>query len=59
MPGINKADKIMLTINLTALFNGVAERTHVWGKIVPEEGAPGIFGFRTPSGYTDIIIDLQ
>ena len=59
MPGINKRDKVMLTVNLTALFNGVAERTKIWGRIVPEEGAPGIFDFRTPSGYTDVIIDLK
>lgn len=58
-PGINKGDKVMLTVNLTALFNGVPERTHIWGRIVPEEGAPGIFDFRTPNGYTDTVIDLQ
>ena len=58
MPGINKGDKVMLTVNLTALFNGVAERTHIWGRIVPEEGAPGVFYFRTPNGYYDIVIDL-
>jgi len=59
MPGINKRDKVLLTVNLTALFNGVSERTNIWGRIVPEEGAPGIFNFRTPASYTDIINDLQ
>ncbi|MCK4366247.1 MAG: hypothetical protein KAW45_09350 [Thermoplasmatales archaeon] len=59
IPGINKADKVMLTMNLTALFNGIPERTHIWGKIVPEEGASGIFDFRTPAGFRDIVIDLQ
>jgi len=59
MPGINKGDKVMLTVNLTALFNGVSERTNIWGRIVPEEGAPGIFDFRTPNGYYDTIIDLE
>jgi len=58
MPGMNKADKIMLTINCTALFNGIAQRTHIWGRIVPEEGAPGIFDFITPAGFTDTVIDL-
>ncbi|MCK4902546.1 MAG: hypothetical protein KAS76_04240 [Thermoplasmatales archaeon] len=57
-PGINQADKVMLTINLTALFNGIPERTHIWGKIVPEEGASSIIDFRTPSGFRDIVIDL-
>ena len=58
-PGINKADKVMLTVNLTALFNGVPERTRIWGRVVPEEGAPGIFDFRTPASFTDIVMDLQ
>ena len=58
MPAINKGDKIMLTINLTALFNGVTERTHIWGKIVPEEGGPGVFDFKAPRGFNDVVIDL-
>jgi len=59
MPGINRGDKVMLTVNLTAHFNGIPERTHVWGRVVSEEGAPGMFDFRTPAGYYDTIIDLQ
>jgi flagellin FlaB len=59
MPAINKGDKVMLTVNLTAHFNGISERTKVWGRIVSEEGSPGIFDFRTPCGYYDIIIDLK
>jgi len=59
MPGINRGDKVMLTINLSAHFNGISERTHIWGRIVPEEGAPGVFDFRTPSGLYDTIIDLM
>jgi len=59
MPGINKGDKVMLTVNLTAIFGGVPERSHIWGRIVPEEGAPGIFDFRTPNGLYDVIIDLK
>jgi flagellin FlaB len=58
-PAINRGDKIMLTVNLTALFGGVPQRTNVWGRVVTEEGAQGIFNFRTPAGYQDIIIDLQ
>jgi len=58
MPCINNADKVMLTINLTALFNGVPERTRIWGKIVPEEGISSVFDFRTPSSFIDIVIDL-
>jgi len=59
MPGINKGDKVMLTVNLTALFDGVSERTRIWGRVVPEQGSPGIFDFVTPSGFQDTIIDLQ
>jgi len=58
-PGINKGDKVMLTVNLTALFNGVSERTQIWGRIVPEEGGSGIFDFTTPVGFTDTIVDLH
>lgn len=58
-PGINKGDKVMLTVNLTALFNGVSERTKIWGRVVSEEGAPGIFDFRTPPAYIDTVIDLK
>ena len=58
MPGINKGDKVMLTVNLTALFNGVPERTQIWGKIVTEEGVSGVFDFKTPVGFKDVVIDL-
>lgn len=57
-PGINKGDKVMLTVNLSALFNGLPGRTKVWGRIIPEEGAPGIFDFETPKCFTDTVIDL-
>ena len=59
-PVINRGDKVMLTINLTACFSGggVSERTDVWGMIIPEEGAAGFFGFRTPASYTDEVFDL-
>lgn len=60
MPAINQADKVMLTVNLTALFNGVPERTHIWGKIVSEEGiATGIIDFVTPASFQNTVIDLQ
>jgi archaeal flagellin FlaB len=57
-PVINKGDKIMLTINLSACFLGIPERTDVWGMVIPEDGAPGIYSFRTPPAYTDSIYDL-
>ncbi|RLF27360.1 MAG: flagellin [Thermoplasmata archaeon] len=57
-PVINRGDRVMLTVNLTACFWGLPERTDVWGMVIPEEGAPGIFAFRTPSSYSDIVYDL-
>lgn len=57
-PVINRGDKIMLTINLSACFFGLPERTDIWGMVIPEEGAPGIYAFRTPSAYTASVYDL-
>ena len=59
-PVINRGDKVMITIDLSQCFGtGWAERTDVWGQIVPEEGAPGIISFRTPASYIDDVMDLQ
>jgi len=57
-PVINRGDKVMLTVNLTACFGGVDVRTDIWGMIIPEEGAAGSFGFRTPASYSDEVFDL-
>ena len=57
-PVINRGDKVMLTINLSACFFGLPERTDIWGQVIPEDGAPGIFAFRTPPAYTASIYEL-
>jgi len=58
-PVINRGDKVMLTVNLTACFNpGVSARSDIWGMVIPEEGAAGSFGFRTPASYSDSVFDL-
>jgi archaeal flagellin FlaB len=57
-PVINRGDKVMLTINLSACFFGLVERTDIWGMVIPEDGAPGIFAFRTPVAYTSEVYDL-
>ena len=57
-PVINRGDKVMLTINLSACFLGLTERTDIWGMVIPEDGAPGIFAFRTPVAYTSEAYDL-
>jgi len=57
-PVINRGDKVMLSINASACFQGVQERTDVWGMVIPEDGAPAIFAFRTPAAFTDTVYDL-
>ena len=58
-PVINRGDKMVISVNATATFGGLSERTDVTGRIVPEEGASGIISFRTPASYTDTVYDLQ
>jgi flagellin FlaB len=59
-PIINKGDYVMLTINATATFDpGIAERTDIWGNVIPEIGSWGIISFRTPASYTDEVYDLM
>jgi len=55
-PVINKGDQVMLSVNLNLVFDGVPSlglttRTEVSGLIQPEEGAPGVFAFTTPSSF--------
>ena len=58
-PVINRGDKVMLCVNLTACFTpGVGTRTDIWGMVIPEEGAAGQFGFRTPASLADTCYDL-
>jgi len=67
-PVINRGDKVILCIDTSVCFNvnstgtpplGILERTDVWGAVVPEEGSPGVMGFRSPAAYNDKIMDLQ
>jgi archaeal flagellin FlaB len=58
-PVINRGDKVLLTVDAADAFNNLAERTDIWGSIIPEEGSPGIIAFRTPSSYTGNVIILQ
>ncbi len=62
-PVINTGDQVALTINLDQVFPvvglvpaGLAPRTPVWGLIQPEEGAPGVFSFTTPSSFASTIV---
>ena len=58
-PIINRGDKICLCINATGCFNDIAERSDIWGVVVPEQGGVGAFSFRTPSTYSDNVMELM
>jgi len=57
-PVINRGDHVLIAISADALFGGLAERTDIWGMVIPESGAPGVFAFRTPASYPDTVYDL-
>ena len=58
-PVMNRGDKVYICINATGCFDGISERSDIWGLVVGEEGSPGAISFRTPASYTDNVIDLQ
>jgi flagellin FlaB len=47
-PVINRGDKAAITVNISACFNALHTRTDVYGMLMVEQGAPGVFLFRTP-----------
>ena len=57
-PVINRGDHVLLTICPGKSFGGWGPSTDIWGMIIPETGAPGIFAFRTPSSLAGTIFDL-
>jgi len=59
-PIINFGDHVILAVNTSAIFGGgLLPRVDVFGQVIPEEGAPGIIGFKTPSSYTEAVMELQ
>ena len=57
---MNSGDKIYLCINTEASYNKLAERTYIWGMVVPEMGSPGVISFTTPASYSSAnVFDLQ
>jgi flagellin FlaB len=59
-PIINFGDHVIIAVDTSDIFSGgISPRTDVVGMILPEEGAPGIIGFTSPSSYTDTIMELQ
>ncbi|MEM4257990.1 MAG: flagellin [Candidatus Thermoplasmatota archaeon] len=57
-PAMSIGDHIILTINVSKLFNGIMPNTNIFGKVIPEEGSPGVISFTTPGAYTNSVIDL-
>jgi len=70
-PVINRGDKAVLFLRCGAQPTGdstaqagvfgseIAERTDVFGRIIPEVGAPGVISFTAPMSYVDTIYTLQ
>jgi len=63
-PVINRGDKAALFIRCSSNENGtfgqeIPERNDVYGRIIPEIGAPGVISFTTPMSYSADIYKLQ
>lgn len=58
-PGMNKGDKIALTFNMSASFNGIAFRDDIRGEVLPENGAPGMFLFRAPATTSRTVVEFM
>ena len=58
-PVINRGDHVLITINVSTAFGGLATRTDVFGQVIPEEGSPGVISFTTPAAYPDTVVELQ
>ncbi len=59
-PILTRGDHVYLTIDLADAsgFNKIAERSDMWGNIIPLEGAMSVFKFRTPNTFFRNIIEL-
>jgi flagellin FlaB len=57
-PVMNSGDLVMLCVSCTACFNGIDGNDEVLGKILPEEGSSGVFGFEVPASLRDTVVDL-
>jgi len=57
-PVINRGDHVLITLVPGCSLGGLSERTDVWGMVIPEDGASGIFAFRTPASYSDTVYEL-
>jgi len=58
-PVVNRGDHVLITIDVSTAFGGLATRTDIFGLVIPEEGSPGVISFTTPAAYPDTVIELQ
>ena len=61
-PVMNRGDKVILYIytNSSYVFNSqISERVEIFGRVIPEVGAPGVIAFTSPKAYVDVIYTLQ
>jgi len=58
-PVINQGDKAIITVNLSACFNGLKRRDYVKGMVIGEHGgSPGIFLFRVPKTASASVVEF-
>ena len=61
-PVMTRGDKAVLYIytNASYVFNSqISERKDIFGRVIPEVGAPGVISFTSPKAYVDTIYTLQ
>jgi len=61
-PVMTRGDKVILYIytNASYVFNSqISERKDIFGRVIPEVGAPGVIAFTSPKAYVDVIYNLQ
>ena len=56
---INAGDYVILGVNTSSCFGGLNPREDVWGKVIPEEGSPGVINFKCPASFFNEVVDLQ
>jgi len=58
-PTLNQGDLVIIAIDASKTLGGIPPRTTITGEVIPEQGAPGVIQFTTPSTYTTSVIELQ
>ena len=61
-PVMTRGDKAILYLytNSSYVFNSqISERKEIFGRVIPEVGAPGVVSFTSPKAYVDVIYTLQ